>query len=339
MHLRAALIFLVACKSHHEPKAPVAKVVDAAVELALVDAAVVVDAAVPLGRTACDQPAEWHGGASFLTVGRIVHLRVAAAQFGAEWGHDRCVALDFELVDSFHGEGSEKTAEHIKVVVRQSMITHYTSRPAGAWWIVEQTLEPGTEYLAFCPTGPLTTSLFGSCAVTSAAPLLADVRFARDAETKKLALDPALAAMRTICKTASFVAAGYVWERFAEGAVKDPAIYDKVIALIEEPSCSTTFRDSLFNVVQDLRMMDSTPHLRRLTQGMFRLLAMPEAGGLHDNLIVTWIPNTVGIEGGGKKLTAAQVFTGAAARRAEAGKALAGYKGTGDANPVRAWLK
>jgi hypothetical protein len=58
--------------------------------------------------------------------------------------------------------------------------------------------------------------------------------------------------------------------------------------------------------------------------------------GLHDNLIGTWLPNSLG--GGAKKWTASEVFAGAPALRAAAVKALAAYKGSSDANPLRAWI-
>jgi len=328
-------VALAACSSSPkksqapEPTAPI----DAA---AAPDAPIaIVDAGPSLHRTACDQLIDWRPPRDFLAADRVVHLRVAASTFGVAWGHDRCVALDLEVVDSFRGSGNDKPGDHLNLIVRQSTIEHYTSRPAGAWWIVEHTLAPGTEYVALCPPGPLATTLVGSCQVIVAGPVLADVRFARDNAT---AASPALLAeARTRCDALDYLAADVTWGLMEQAAERDPAVYGKVLDLLEDARCAQGFRAALLNVA--VLPAGSRAHARRLAQAMFRLLAQPVAADLHDNLVVTWLPNALGLEGGGYKLTAAEVFAGSAARRAEARAAIAGYKGPADATPLRTWIR
>jgi hypothetical protein len=328
------IVIAVACSSTpHDPKPPApADAARVALDVAAVQASPDVE------RAACDLPhaTDWRPVGTVLERGRIVHVRVASAKPGPQWGSDRCVALDLEVLGVFRGE--EATGEHVKLVIRQSMIEHVRARPGGAWWIGEQTLEQGLEYVAFCPAGPLAISLRGSCGVTSAKPLLQDLRFVRDAEAAKLPLSTVLAQFKAECATASHVAPAYLWEKFGESAARDVAIYDAFATVVEEPSCSYTSRATLFNSFYSVSMAESAPHIRRLVRAMFRLLDVVEAAGMHDNLIGTWLPNALGIVGGMKKWTAAEIFGGAPALRAAATKALAAYQGTADAKALRAWL-
>lgn len=299
-----------------------------------------VDAGVTAGpdRAACDGPqsTEWRPTTSFLGSVRVMHLRVAAATPGPTWG-DRCVALDLELLDTFRGTSPERPGEHIHLIIRQSMITHYTSRPAGAWWIVEQSLEPNTEYIAFCPSAK-TEALRGSCVVTPAPTLLADLRLAREAEAKQLSLADLVGRVRTGCRSSSYVIASYVWERHREQALREPQAFDTIVSLIEEPSCDRIARLTLFNAVEEVQAGESPPHVRRVVRAMFHLLALPEASDMHDNLVETYIPNVLGLVGGATKTTAAQVFAGDPKARTAATAAVRAYKGRADATAVRAWL-
>jgi len=328
----AIALAVAACS--HPPKAPATpEPADAATP---VDAAVpIVDAPPALGRTRCDQQIDWRPP-TFASSGRVVRLRVAAARFGVTWGHDRCVELDLELVDSYRGASTEHAGDHLKIIVRQSTITHYTSRPAGAWWVIEQTLEPTTEYVAFCPAGPLATTLIGSCRVTRAVEVLADVELARGVETSALGFDATVAKAHAECPRLSYVAAQFLWERL-HAEISELALYRKLLELLEDPRCAETFRATLLDAVE--LPAPTRPQAIRLAQAMFRLLAESEAADLHDNLVATWLPTALGLDGAAFKLTAAEVFAREPTRRTAARSALAAYKGPADTQPLRAWLR
>ena len=72
--------------------------------------------------------------------------------------------------------------------------------------------------------------------------------------------------------------------------------------------------------------------------GILVLLAMPEAVDLHDNLVGTWLPNTLDLVGGGTKQTATAVFGGDAKARAAALAAVRGYHGANATTALRAWF-
>jgi hypothetical protein len=335
--VRAALLALAACSpAAREPASPASP--------ASPDATLV----APAPALTCETSPDWRPGQSFLQSTTVVHVRVASATPGPTTQQSRCVALELDVLDVFRGDVAPAAGEpppimindRVSVVVRQSMIERYTSRPAGAWWIVEQSLEPGSDYIATCPTGKLADALRGSCVVSVAKPHLADLALVRDAETKQLGLGAVVSSLRANCATADIVAPRYLWEKFGEQAVKDFAVYEALISVVLESTCTHTARVVLFDSLYSVGVLhESPPHVRRLVRVMFELLAMPEAAGLHDNLIGTWIPNALGIEGGMAKRTAAEVFAGDAAGRAVAIKTLAAYQGSVDTAKLRAWVK
>lgn len=273
-------------------------------------------APVDLSRAACDKPHDWRPTHSFVTADRVAHLRVKSARWGPEWEQHRCGFVELELVDALRGTLPKTSA----IVISQATITRYTSRPAGAWWVVEQPLEPGTEYVAFCPPG---ASLEGTCTIANATTTLADVRFARDAEKHDLA--GVLQAAAQACAQLGHVAATYVWERFRAEATKDATTYGKIVGLVEMPACDVRFRDALFHAVQEPALADSLPHATRLAQAMFQLLSLPSAVDLQDNLVGTWLPAQLGLDGN-RKLTARQVFGTDVKRRTDAALALGKLK-------------
>lgn len=55
---------------------------------------------------------------------------------GTEVGRDRRVRLELEVIESLR-----VAPGRIQLDIRQSMFTNDTSRPAGAWWIVDQSLD------------------------------------------------------------------------------------------------------------------------------------------------------------------------------------------------------
>ena len=277
---------------------------------------------------------------SFENAARILHLRIAAATPGASTDRGRCVALDLELVDEFRGSGPEKPHDHIRLVVRQSMITAYTDRPAGAWWVVEEELAAGRELVAFCPgTGAAAAQLREDCSIQTAEPaLLGDLGLARDAERGHFDLGKLLARARAQCATSSYILSVLVWSRHGDQAMKDLGAFEQIARLLEDPKCSRVMRGSLLIAVYDaVTMIEDAPRTRRLALALFRLLAMPEAADLHDNLIEPYLPNLLGLTGGLPKHTAAEVLGADGLRMARA--AVAAYHGRSDAAPLRTWLR
>lgn len=330
--MRIALLVLAACASPAPPTAPptAPKPPDAPTVSPIPP---IVAAALT-----CETAPDWRPGLSYKQSSHVVHVRVASAAPGPVMDQSRCVALDLEIVGAYRGTG--KPGDHVKIVVQQSMIEHYTSRPAGAWWIVEQSLEPGTEYVAMCASGELADMLRGSCAVTVAAPHLANLAMVRDADLANVTGIALVSRLRAACAIADEIATGYVWEQTGTQALKDVPLYEALLALVLEPACSRTARAVMIDVVTGIAITNESPaHLVRVSRALFSLLAMPEASGFHDNAIGTWLPNALGLEGGMPRLEPTDVFSGDPKGRAAATKLLAAYRGTSDATKLRAWIR
>jgi hypothetical protein len=76
--------------------------------------------------------------------------------------------------------------------------------------------------------------------------------------------------------------------------------------------------------------------VQRLGQTLFRLLLLPEAADLHQNLVVTWIPNVVGIAGRLDRMSPDELLAGAPFR-AESIAAIQRLA-DGRAGPLLEWL-
>jgi hypothetical protein len=327
--MRIAIIGCVlACSSPAPTPTAPAKPVDAASPIPPIVAAALT----------CELEGDWNPGRSYAQSGNVVHVRVASVSPGPVMDQSRCVALDLEIVGAYRGDG--KPGDHVKLIIKQSMIEHYTSRPAGAWWIVEQSLEPGSEYIAMCAPGKLADLLRGSCTVMVAAPHLANLAIVRDADVHHLVGIPLIQRLRTTCSIADEIATSYVWDQTGQQALTDIPLFEALLSVVLEPSCSQTARAVMIDELTGLAISGGTPaHLVRVVRTMFKLLAMPEASGFHDNAIGTWLPNAIGLEGGLPKLKPTDVFSGEPKFRADAAKTLADYKGTADTKKLRAWIK
>lgn len=270
---------------------------------------------------------------SYQDSGNVVHVRVASLTPAPVEDNKRCVALDLEVVGVY--KGVARAGDHVKLVIEQSMLERYTSRPAGSWWIVEQPLEPASEYVALCPAGKLADVLRGSCTVMVAAPHLANLAIVRDAE----ALDDALVIdrLRATCAIATGIATNYAWQRAGAKALTDIRIYDALLSVVLEPSCSQVARAIMLDATYSLALAHEKPaHIARIARTLFKLLAMPEASTLHDNIVGTWLPNALGLEGGIKPSPPTIIFSGEPKFRADTAKLLAARK---DAAKLSAWIK
>jgi hypothetical protein len=291
-------------------------------------------AAAPV-RTACDPAPASDGLTTFDNAKRILEVRIVHADAGPPFDGARCVALELELVDEFRGSGPEKLHDHLHVTVRQSTITSYRDRPAGAWWVIEQELAADRELIAFCPKDSAAADqLREACVVVKAEPgLVADLALAREAERAHLDQAALLVKARSQCAGASYVLADLVWSHRGS----DLASFAELATLLEEPACSRVMRATLLDhMYSDVIATGDPPRTRRLALALFRLLAMPEASDLHDNLVAPYLPNLLGLTGGHRH-TAAGLLDKDGRRVAQA--ALDAYKGPVKTDTLRAWLR
>ena len=117
--------------------------------------------------------------------------------------------------------------------------------------------------------------------------------------------------------------------------------FNLLAGFAEQKGLATQTRDALLEGGYDLVGLsgDPTPELaQRLALAMFRVLLMPEAQDLHENLIGTYLPNLLGIMSNLPSQPASKVFEGHAAER-EAVRNFLRHHGTdADVKPLLSWI-
>ena len=133
----------------------------------------------------------------------------------------------------------------------------------------------------------------------------------------------------------------YMVERFHEPGFEERANFEGVMDLLEEralkPVVRVTLWNGLRNYVQSSASLQDW-HIYRLAIALFRLLALPEAKPLHDNIVGTYLPNLLDV-GTPEVHSADAVFREWPAERQKANAALNAYSGAAPKDPLQSWLR
>lgn len=280
----------------------------------------------------------------------ILLIRVEAAQLG-EWspssvgGLRRTVDLTLTLEEVLKGTTDEQPGDSIQLEVAQysTGTTRITAVP-GAW--SNHDLTPGVQLIAFCNAASnqaaemLNDPFCDLLLPTNEG--LTDVRLVVQAESQQLALLDVLREARTNAASLGYVFCEYLWARYETAITGNPANFEGLMQFIEQPKLSYVARATLLSDVYSYFLATpsaSAAHIYRLAITMFRLLSIPEAEGLHDNLISVFLPNLLGLTPGAEKRTPGEVFSAYPAERQSAEQAL--LKHHFGASPVELlrWLR
>jgi hypothetical protein len=278
----------------------------------------------------------------------ILLVRVTDAREGA-WApsqpalKSRTVDLSLQVLQTLRGKVAPEPKGPVQVRITQSDYAGelmMRSLP-GVWSPVQ--LAPGTELVVFARTDSsrvedvLTEP--GCTRVVLAKTVLPGVRIAVNAEGLSLERTLALAAPETTQLDPTF--AEYLWEKHGGGALASQQDFDLLMGFTERKGLEVSTRQALLKGGYDLVGMhpDAPPERgQRLALTMCRVLLMPEASGLHENLIGTYLPNLLGITSTQPPLPAAAVFKGHEAER-DTLHAFLRHHGTGaDAMPLLTWI-
>ncbi|WP_437719057.1 hypothetical protein WMF45_23170 [Sorangium sp. So ce448] len=256
---------------------------------------------------------------------------------------ERKVALALTLLAVSKGEVAEAPGDKISIRVTQAenLGSRFTAVP-GVWSRID--LSPGSEFVAF--TGPDGASAaealadpvcFRLAPADPAAGDVADVDMAGCPELRLAGLLDRLCGSEA--RFGPFFAR-YLADRLPDAFPDRRADLDAVLRVLEAPALGTSSRFVLCDGAVGNFILWS-PLSRELMPpfvlSLFRLLLLPEAADLHENLTSTWIPNLVGIEGGMERLVADDVFAGDPLRAQAAGAlAQANLPGAG---PLLAWVQ
>lgn len=134
--------------------------------------------------------------------------------------------------------------------------------------------------------------------------------------------------------------ASYLIDRVPEGFFGAGGDLDAVLDVLRAPELAPDTRyvlcDGLVERIVQYSPID-TSALQQCVNGLLRLLLLPEAAELHANLVQTWLPNLVGLEGSLQPHAAAELVP-EAGLRTRAAAAVSQLDAAGAASALGAWL-
>lgn len=305
--------------------------------------------ALPGDPTMMKRPAREHKSI-ILRSTHILLVRVVAAKPSA-WApappgfESRRVELSLEIVEVLRGKLEPAPAGPVTLqVVQFDYAGLLMMQPLPGLWS-RIPVEPGTELVAFArSTSARAERILEEPALTraqTAMPVLPGLRVAVKTLADNRPLHRALELATSIAPQLDQLFAEFLWDRYGDEAVASQADFDLLADFTEKKGLQQLTRLALLDGGDDLvsRDGDETPgRVRRLALTMFRVLLMPEAADLRENLIRKSLPNLLGIASSLPAQPAAKVFAGRAEERAAVEAFLRHHGTDADATPLLAWL-
>jgi hypothetical protein len=280
----------------------------------------------------------------------ILLVKVVAARPGP-WGpstpglQSRKVALSVQIAETFRGRVDPAPDGPVNVAIEQ---TDYAGelmmQPLrGSWSPVP--LDPGTELVAFAESASRRAESVleePACKlVLPAEQVLPGLRIAAEALNNDLPLPRTLDLAAPVGAKLDPIFAEFLWEHYADEAMASQRAFDSLAEFSERKGFPVRTRQALIDGGYRLVSMrgDDTPERgRRLALTMCRVLLMPEAADLHENLIGTYLPNLLGISSGLPPQPAAKVFEDRESERS-AVEAFLRHGTVADAAPILEWIQ
>jgi hypothetical protein len=224
------------------------------------------------------------------------------------------VHLDVTLADTLKGIPIAAPGATLRVSGQRAQPGRRELTPQGPWAAVEH--NPGSRLVAFSNASPGTTAVLAEPAllrVLSASPAEAEVR-------RALAVDrdggPLSARIRTISEPPALspLFGEYVVARLDEDTLyRDAAGFDKVMTWFEDPGRSTSLQMfMLLSLVGKVLLTEPNPpgFTERLALSALRILASTSDEPLARQIVDTYLPNLLGLEGAGPRKTVQMVIKG-----------------------------
>ena len=136
--------------------------------------------------------------------------------------------------------------------------------------------------------------------------------------------------------------AEFLWERYADEAMASQRAFDSLAEFSERKELTPRTRQALIDGgyrVVSLRGDEAPGRGQRLALTMCRVLLMPEAADLHENLIGTYLPNLLGLTSGLPPQPASRVFEDREAERKAVEAFLRRHGTDADAGPLLDWIQ
>jgi hypothetical protein len=236
-----------------------------------------------------------------LRASHIVSVRLEAVQAGP-WtprtggGEERKLNLTLRLERVFKGQVDQRAGDALRVEAMQRRLGFAWGRMPGVWSNV--TVQPGTELVGFAMAASHDAAMLltdpAALEVLPAEAALADVDLAVGNAPQSLA--DTLAAAHRRAPALGYLFADYLWATHREAAMKDFAVFEAILSAMEWPELSTVARSTLLMSIPDDVLGAEPPatrHIDRLGASMVRILQLPQAKLLQDNILGTFLPNLV----------------------------------------------
>jgi len=136
--------------------------------------------------------------------------------------------------------------------------------------------------------------------------------------------------------------AEHLWADYAATILETSKNFELLMQFIEQPDLSYVARATLLNLVYgQLVAAPSIPSefVSRFAITLFRLLGLPQAAALHDNIIDVFLPNLLGLSAGLTERPATDIFRNYPDERQKAEQALLNYQGAVSTTNLLRWLR
>jgi hypothetical protein len=274
----------------------------------------------------------------------IVLVRVNKVEAPA-WAAEpaRPVRIELNVLETFKGElTDDRGPVRFEVTQRRELPERYPY-PNDCW--SGQEVQPGAELVVFSQTASRAAAdVVGQAAcqrLMLASQASSSVRAAAQVETDNPPIGSLARRLIPVAGGIQEVFMEYLVERLHDPGFEERVNFEAVMDLLEEralkPVVRVTLWNGLRNYVQSSASLQDW-HIHRLAIALFRLLALPEAKPIHDNIVGTYLPNLLDV-GTPEVHSADAVFREWPAERQKANAALNAYTGAAPKSPLQAWLR
>jgi hypothetical protein len=247
-------------------------------------------------------------------------------------------------MEVFKGAVQQNAGDQFVVKTEQFRNTGLWLMPTPGVWS-EQPLDPGTQLVAFCRTDSndaveIVKDPFCEKLIVAGS-ALPDVRLAFQAETEHLTLPVLFERAEPEVTSLTYLFTEYLWAAYGPDAMQNAEQFDALMRFLEEPNFGPVARLTLLTPIYSMFLTGTIDSalLNRFAVALFRLLRLPTAASLHDNIIGTYLPNLLGLPAGVAVKAAADVLKDYPDERAKIEEALRNYSGQSSTTPLVNWLK
>jgi len=256
----------------------------------------------------------------------------------------RSVNVTVTLMEVIKGTVREHVGDQFSVQATQYRINSLWLVPTPGVWS-EQPLDQGTQLVAFCRTDvDRAAELIKEPACEKlivAGSALQDARLAMQAEVENLKQRALLERAKPVAASLTYIFIEYVWAAYGEEALQNPEEFQALAEFLENSDLSAVARSTLVTAIYSPLVTGTVApaFLNRFVIALFRLLELPAASPLHDNLIGTYLPNLLGLHAeAAPTRPAADVFKDHPEERTKAERILRSYRGASSTKQLLEWL-